>query len=72
MVTSSPVAATSAASRTQAAKASGSLITWSAANEPISPSGSSRSTVAAASPIAAIESRADGSAITCAAARSGS
>ena len=64
IVTSSPASATSAASRTQAAKAASSVITWSAANEPISASGSSRSSWAAASPIAAIESRGEGSAST--------
>ena len=64
MVTSRPLRATSSASRTQVANAAGSSITWSAANDPTSASGSSRSSRAAASPIAAIESRGDGSAIT--------
>ena len=40
------------------------MITWSAAKEPITASGSDRSSSAAARPIAAIESRGDGSAIT--------
>ncbi len=56
--------ATSAASRTHAAKSASSVITWSAAKDPISASGSSRSSRAAASPIAAMESRGDGSATT--------
>ena len=64
IVTSSPWAATSAASRTHAAKAAWSVITWSAANEAMSASGSSSSSWAAASPMAAMESRGDGSAIT--------
>ena len=64
IVTSRPSRATSAASATARSKAVGSAITWSAANEPITASGSWRSSSAAASPIAAIESRGDGSAST--------
>ncbi len=67
IVTSSPVSATAAASATHARKAAASAMTWSAANEPISASGSRRSMIAAARPIAAIESRGPGSAITCSA-----
>ena len=48
--------------RTAPAKPSVSVMTWSAAKEPITASGSARSMSAAASPIAAMESRADGSA----------
>ena len=54
------------------AKASASAITWSAANEPITASGSRRSRIAAARPIAAIESRGDGSASTASGSSSGS
>ena len=63
-VTSQSSRATSTAVRTASANSSGSGITWSAANEPITACGSSRSSIAAASPIAAIESRGDGSAST--------
>ena len=52
--------------------ASGSAITWSAAKEPITASGSRRSSIAAARPIAAIESRADGSAMIASPPSSGS
>src|SRR4029078_12258838 len=49
------------ASRTIARNASSSRITWSAANDPMIPVGSSRSIVAAASPIAAIQAAGGGS-----------
>ena len=71
-VTSQSSRAAATACRTAASKASVSAITWSAANEPITASGSRRSTTAAASPIAAIESRGDGSASTASGSRSGS
>ena len=64
MVTSQPARAASTADATAEAKTSGSVMTWSAANEPITASGSRRSSRAAARPMAAIESRADGSAST--------
>ncbi len=60
------------AALTAARNASWSVITWSAAKEPITASGSRRSSRAAARPIAAIESRADGSATTSSAPRAGS
>ena len=47
-------------------------MTWSAANEPITASGSRLSSSAAASPMAAIESRGEGSASSWSAGRSGS
>ncbi len=72
IVTSQSARAASTAVRTTAPNPSGSEITWSAANDPITASGCSRSSSAAASPIAAIESRADGSAITASSATSGS
>ena len=62
IVTSWPLRATSTASVTQSRKASASGMTWSAANDPMTASGSRASTTAAASPIAAIESRGAGSA----------
>ena len=58
------MSATRAASSTQARKASSSQITWSAAKEPSSASGSSRSSRRPPSRSAAIESRGDGSART--------
>ena len=64
IVTRCPSRATSAASRMHLRKASASGMTWSAANDPMTASGSRRSMTAAASPIAAIESRGDGSATT--------
>ena len=64
MVTSQSCLATSTASRTQSPKADWSEITWSAANEPMTASGSRTSRYAAASPMAAIESRGDGSPMT--------
>ncbi len=67
-VTSQSSRATSAASVMARWKAARSPITWSAANEPMTASGSSRSSSAAAYPIAAMESRGDGSATTRAAA----
>ena len=63
-VTSQSSCAAATARPTAASKASVSAITWSAANEPTTASGSRRSTTAAARPIAAIESRGDGSAST--------
>ena len=72
IVTRCPSRATSTASRITAWNASVSGMTWSAANEPMTASGSWRSTTAAASPMAAIESRGDGSASTRSAGRSGS
>ena len=73
IVTSQPARAASTAVATAARKRVGRRsITWSAAKEPITASGSRASRRAAASPIAAIESRADGSAITASAPSSGS
>ena len=71
-VTSQSSWAAATACRTAASKAPVSAMTWSAANEPTTASGSRRSTTAAASPIAAIESRGDGSASTASAPRPGS
>ena len=51
MVTSQSSRATSTASRTVSPNTPGSVMTWSAANEPITASGSRRSSIAAARPI---------------------
>ena len=71
-VTSQSSRATATAVRTASPNPSGSVITWSAAKEPITASGSRRSSRAAASPMAAIESRAEGSAMIESAGTSGS
>ena len=72
MVTRSPPAATSTASRTASPNGPSSGMTWSAANDPTTASGSSCSTRATARPMAAIESRGEGSAMTRSGGRSGS
>ena len=71
IVTSQSSRATSTASRTVSRNTPDSVMTWSAAKEPITASGSRRSSIAAARPIAAIESRADGSATIESTSRSG-
>ena len=63
-VTNQSARATSTARATALSNAARSPITWSAANDAITASGSSRSSSAAAYPIAAMESRGDGSATT--------
>ena len=64
-VTTYPARAASTPSRTARAKAREPWMTWSAANDPSTTSGPWRSaSTAAARPIAAIESRGDGSAST--------
>ena len=62
IVQTQPSRATATACRTVSWNAATSPMTWSAANEPITTSGSRRTSTAAARPIAAIESRGDGSA----------
>ena len=57
IVTSQPARAASTAMAPRRRKASVSVMTWSAAKEPITASGSRASSRAAARPIAAIESR---------------
>jgi hypothetical protein len=65
MVATYPARAAATPSRTARPNSSAPVITWSAANEPSTTSGPCRcSSTAAASPIAAIESRGDGSAST--------
>ena len=71
MVTSFPVRAAATASATASLNASPPAMTWSAANDPTTASGSRRARIAAASPIAAMESRGDGSTTRLAADRPG-
>ncbi len=72
IVTTYPARAASTASRTDRSNASRPVMTWSAANDPTTTSPCRSSRTAAASPIAAMESRGDGSASTFSAGRPGS